>query len=157
MAETIEDRVGLRPACRRACTNRPAAAHSVHRHVVERLARLVLVVDPLEEADPGVGDVVGRRQVGLGGSLTWRAAQNVADELPEPVANAIREGSFGTALARFSARAFVERIAERDSVSVEEARRRASALLALLREELPGSDVAQMDEELASWRPDLAS
>lgn len=93
----------------------------------------------------------------LGGCLTWREAQSVADELPEPLAGALREGSFGTALARFSARAFVERVAERDRVEVGEARRRAASLLSLLREELPRGQVARLDEELARWRTELVS
>jgi uncharacterized protein (DUF2267 family) len=91
----------------------------------------------------------------LGGCLSWGLAQNVADELPEPLAGALRDGSFGTAMARFSAQAFVERLAERDRVGLEVARRRASAFLSLLREELPRSDVVLMDEELASWRTEL--
>jgi uncharacterized protein (DUF2267 family) len=91
----------------------------------------------------------------LAGCLTWGEAQNIADELPEPLASDVRLGSFGTAMARFSARAFVSRIAERDGVDLDEARRRAAAFLSLLREELPQADVELMQEELARWRAEL--
>ena len=91
----------------------------------------------------------------LGGCLPWRETQNLADEVSEPLASALREGSFGTALARFSARAFVERVAERDGVGLDQARRRAAALLSLLREELPRSSVVSLDEQLAAWRNGL--
>jgi uncharacterized protein (DUF2267 family) len=93
----------------------------------------------------------------LGGCLTWGEAQHLADELPRPLAGALREGSYGTAMARFSARAFVERIAELDGVGLREARRRGSGFLALLREDLPRSDVEHLEEELAAWRRELAS
>lgn len=78
----------------------------------------------------------------LGGCLTWVETQDLADELPEPLASDLRAGSFGTALARFSARAFVERVAERDGVGPDEARRRVSAFMLLLREELPRRSAA---------------
>ncbi len=93
----------------------------------------------------------------LGGCLTWGEAQRLAGQLPDPLADAIREGSFGTAMARFSAWAFVRRVAERDRISLEEARRRVFAFLALVREELPRSDVERLEDELASWRTELAS
>jgi uncharacterized protein (DUF2267 family) len=92
----------------------------------------------------------------LGGCLTWVEAQNIADELPRPLAGAVREGAFGTAMARFSGPAFVARVAERDGLSLDESRRRVSAFLSLLREQLPGADVAHLDGELARWRPELA-
>lgn len=88
----------------------------------------------------------------LGGSLTWGESRRLASELPEPIAGALRLGSFGTAMARFSAPAFVDRIAERDGVGVEEARRRASAFLSLLHERLLRSEV----QHLAAWRTELA-
>jgi uncharacterized protein (DUF2267 family) len=93
----------------------------------------------------------------LGGCLTWAEAQNLADELGGPLGSALREGSFGTALARFSARAFVQRVAEDDGVRPDEARRRTAALLSLLREELPRSYVVYLDEQLAAWRDTLAA
>lgn len=87
----------------------------------------------------------------LGGCLTWAEAQRVAGELPEPLASDLRLGSFGTAMARFSARAFAGRVAERDGVGLDEGRRRAAAFLSLLREELPRADVAQLRDGLARW------
>jgi uncharacterized protein (DUF2267 family) len=93
----------------------------------------------------------------LGGCLTWVEAQNLADDVPEPVAGALREGAFGTALARFSARAFVDRVAEGDGVGRDEARRRAAALLSLLRQEVPRIFVIDLDEELAAWGDGLAA
>jgi uncharacterized protein (DUF2267 family) len=90
----------------------------------------------------------------LGGCLTWVEAQNLADELPGPIAGPLRDGAFGTALARFSARAFVDRVAERDGVGPDEARRRAAALLSLLRQEVPRIFVIDLDDELAAWGGD---
>lgn len=92
----------------------------------------------------------------LGGCLTWGEAQNIADELPDPLAGALREGAFGTAMARFSVRTFVARIAEREGIGGAAAQRRASAFLTLLREQLPGADVARLEQELARWRAELA-
>jgi uncharacterized protein (DUF2267 family) len=91
----------------------------------------------------------------LAGCLTWGEAQNLADRLPEPLASAMRAGSYSTAMARFSARAFVSRVAERDRVSEEEARRRVAAFLSLLREQLPSRLLEHLEEELASWKPEL--
>jgi len=91
----------------------------------------------------------------LGGSLTWGEAQSLAEEVPEPLASALRAGSYGTAMARFSAMAFISRIAERDGVSLEQARRRVTAFLAILREELPYSRLEHLEEELASWKAEL--
>jgi|SRR5215472_14650110 len=110
-------------------------------------------IDDRREAERSARNVARE----LGGCLTWREAQNLADQLPEPLASAVREGSFGTAMARFSARAFVARIAERDGVGPDEARRRATALLALLREELSRSSVVNLDEQQAAWRDGLAA
>lgn len=93
----------------------------------------------------------------LGGCLTWSETHNLADEVAEPLASALREGSFGTALARFSARAFVQRVAERDGVGPDEARRRAAALLSLLREDLPRSSAVNIDEQLSAWGNGLAA
>lgn len=92
----------------------------------------------------------------LGGCVTWGEAQSMAEEMPEPLAGALRVGSYGTAMARFSARAFVSRIAERDGVSLVEARRRVAAFLAVLREALPSSQLQRLEDELASWGADLS-
>src|SRR5262245_65926390 len=70
----------------------------------------------------------------LGGCLTWGEAQNLAAWLPEPLAMALRKGSFNTAMARFSPRAFSSRVAELDGIGVEEARRRILAFLGILTE-----------------------
>ncbi len=91
----------------------------------------------------------------LGGCLTWGEAQSLAEQVPQPLAGALRAGSYGTAMARFSATAFISRIAERDGVSLEEARRRVTAFLAILREELPSSRLEHLGEELASWKAEL--
>ena len=91
----------------------------------------------------------------LGGCLTWGEAQSLAEPVPEPLASALRAGSYGTAMARFSAMAFISRIAERDGVSLEQARRRVTAFLAILREELPSSRLERLEEELASWKAEL--
>jgi uncharacterized protein (DUF2267 family) len=110
-------------------------------------------IDDRREAERSARNVA----MELGGCLTWRDAQNLADELPEPLASALREGAFGTALARFSARAFVQRVAERDGVGPDQARRRAAALLTLLREELRRSSVVNLDEQLAAWGDGLTT
>jgi uncharacterized protein (DUF2267 family) len=91
----------------------------------------------------------------LGGCLTWGEAHNLADRMPEPLASALREGSQGTTMARFSARAFVARVAERDGISLEEARRQVVAFLEILREELPSRELEPLEEELASWQGEL--
>jgi uncharacterized protein (DUF2267 family) len=91
----------------------------------------------------------------LAGCLTWGEAQTLAERLPEPLASALRAGSYTTAMARFSARAFVNRVAELDGVSPEEARRRVSAFLGILRLQLPSRQLEHLEEELASWRPEL--
>jgi uncharacterized protein (DUF2267 family) len=92
----------------------------------------------------------------LGGCLTWGEAQSLAEQVPEPLASALRAGSYGTAMARFSAMAFISRIAERDAVSLEQARRRVSAFLAILREELPSNRLEHLKKELASWKAELS-
>ena len=91
----------------------------------------------------------------LGGCLTWGEAHNLAEQVPEPLASALRAGSYGTAMARFSAMAFISRIAERDGVSLEQARRRVTAFLTILREEVPSSRQERLEEELASWKAEL--
>jgi uncharacterized protein (DUF2267 family) len=93
----------------------------------------------------------------LAGCLTWGESQSLAERLPEPLASALRAGSYSTAMARFSARAFVSRVAERDGVIPEEARRRVSAFLGILREQLPSRQLEHLEEELASWKAELAS
>lgn len=91
----------------------------------------------------------------LGGCLTWGEAQNIAESLPEPIATSLREGSFNTAMARFSPRSFVSRVAELDGVSFEEGRRRVVAFLSILAEHLPVTRLEHLREELASWETEL--
>lgn len=84
----------------------------------------------------------------LGGCLTWREAHNLADMLSEPVAGHLRRGAYESAMARFSPRSFVARLAEREGVGVEEARRRAVIFFALLRDRLPSGRWQPIAEEL---------
>jgi uncharacterized protein (DUF2267 family) len=91
----------------------------------------------------------------LGGCLTWGEAQNLAAWLPEPLATALRKGSFNTAMARFSPRAFSSRVAELDGIGVEEARRRILAFLGILTESLSASRLVHLRQELASWGAEL--
>jgi uncharacterized protein (DUF2267 family) len=93
----------------------------------------------------------------LGGCLTWREAQTLAGVLPEPLAGAMSAGAFSSAMARFSASAFVSRVAEADEVDPEVALPRAGAFLALLRAWLPDRDVDRLERELASWLPEVAA
>lgn len=91
----------------------------------------------------------------LGGCLTWGEAQNLAEELPEPISTILRNGSFNTAMARFSPRSFVSRVAELDGVSFEEGRRRVIAFLNILAEHLPTTRLEHLRQELASWEAEL--
>jgi uncharacterized protein (DUF2267 family) len=110
----------------------------------------------------GIGDreAAGRSAANiaraLGGCLTWREAQTLAGELPEPLAGAMSAGAFSSAMARFSVRAFVRRVAEADEVDPEVAAPRAGAFLALLRERLPARDIDRLQRELANWPPEMA-
>jgi uncharacterized protein (DUF2267 family) len=87
----------------------------------------------------------------LGGCLTWAEAHNLADLLPEPVAGRLRRATYESAMARFSASAFLAGLAERDGVDVEEAARRAETFFAILRETLPQRRWARMSEELQGF------
>lgn len=91
----------------------------------------------------------------LGGCLTWGEAQNLAEGLPRPIAIRLREGSFNTAMARFSPRSFVSRVAELDGVSFEEGRRRVVAFLSVLAEHLPVTRLEHLREELVAWETEL--
>lgn len=104
-----------------------------------------------DQAERSAVHIVGE----LGGCLTWGEAHNLAGQMPEPLAGALRDGSQGTAMARFSARAYVARVAERDGIGPKEARRRVVAFLETLREELPSRELEPLEEELASWQAEL--
>ncbi len=92
----------------------------------------------------------------LGGCLTWREAHNLADMLPEPVAGHLRRAAYETAMARFSPRSFVSRLAEREGVGVEEARRRAAVFFGILHERLPSGRWERIAEELDRYGALLA-
>ena len=82
-------------------------------------------------------------------------AQNLAEGLPEPIATRLREGSFNTAMARFSLRSFVSRVAELDGVGFEEGRRRVVAFHSILAEHLPVTRLERLREELVAWEAEL--
>ncbi len=84
----------------------------------------------------------------LGGCLTWREAHNLADTMPEPVAGELRRAAYETAMARFSPRSFVTRLAEREGVGVEEAWHRATVFFGILHERLPSGRWQAIAEEL---------
>ena len=91
----------------------------------------------------------------LGGCLTWGEAQNLAEGLPKPIATMLRNGSFNTAMARFSPRSFESRVAELDGVSFAEGRRRVIAFLNVLAEHLPTTRLEHLRQELTSWEAEL--
>jgi hypothetical protein len=101
-------------------------------------------IDSREEAERSAAGLAAE----LGGTLTWGEAQNLAGLLPAPLAAPMSRASYGTSMSRFSPPALIDRVAETDGVSREEARRRLGAFLSALTERLPSSRLRQLGEEL---------
>lgn len=89
----------------------------------------------------------------LGGALTWGEAQNLAEQLPPPLAAGIRARALEPGGARYSPEGFVRLVSEDLRVSGEEGRRRTRAVLDALRDQLQPDRFHALVEELPTFAP----
>lgn len=89
----------------------------------------------------------------IGGALTWGEAQNLAGQLPPPLAAGIRARSLEPGVARYSPQGFVRLVSEDLRVPEEEGRRRTGAVLEALRDRLHSDRFHALVEELPTFAP----
>ncbi len=121
--------------------------------VISFAAFLAAVQDMGELATVGEADRAARAALGeLGGSLSWAAAQNLADNLPKPLRQLVRGRSFDSSMSRFAPQVFLQRMA--GEVGTPRAAQDARAVLRTLDVILPEILREQLHAELASlWGP----